>query len=55
MPAEQAGFMKPHKNPEHFLHSLVYVCEEQIVFKAASAESVGADSPHPGLSTEVKI
>ena len=46
--------MKPHKNPEHFLHSLVYVCEERIVFTAASAESEEADSPHQALFTEVK-
>ncbi|MDO9387237.1 MAG: hypothetical protein Q7T65_11095 [Thiobacillus sp.] len=53
MPAEQAGFMKPHKNPEHFPRSPVYVCEERIVFTAASAELEEADSPHQDLFTEV--
>lgn len=42
--------MKPHKNPEHFLHPLVYVCEERIVFTAASAESEEADSPYPRIN-----
>lgn len=45
--------MKLHKNPEHFLLSPVYVCEERIVFTAASVESEEADSPHQGLFTEV--